>query len=374
MRKLLLLAAVFLPGSIFAQCGSQLVASSATVPAYVVYMPTPASCFNGSVIMYAHGYIAPGSPANTWLTHLVLPDGTTLPGILNSFGFGFAASGFSKDGLAISQGMKDTRDLADWIGANFPVQRFYATGASEGGLITAKLLENDTFFRAGVAVCGPVGDFQKQFNYIGDARVLFDYFFPGVLPGDVTNIPPELVTNWATYEATIKSQVKSKPLQTLQLLSTAQITVGLDFANAGDAITKLLWYDVFGYADAKSTLGGNPFDNIGRVYKGSFNDKVLNAQVKRVAGDPAIAIELPKYNTTGVLRNPLVTLHTIWDPVVPYDHETLYGAKVAATRRSSELVQLSSFQYGHCNVSTTDSIVALALAVLKSYFTNNALP
>lgn len=374
MRKLLLLAIALVPSSLLGQCGSQLAASSDTVPAYVIYIPTPSTCFNGSVIMYAHGYIAQGSAPDTWKSHLILPDGTSLPALLNSLGFGFAASGFSKDGLAIPQGMKDTKDLATLIQQFAPVQRFYVTGASEGGLIATKLLEEDTFFAGGTAVCGPVGDIQKQLNYVGDTRVLFDYFFPNVLPGDVTHVPPELVTNWAKYEADIKKAVKAKPLETLQLLSAAQITVGLDFANAGESIARVLWYDVFGFEDAKNTLGGIPFDNTQRVYKGSFDDRRLNARVLRVVGDPAVAVNLPKYNTTGRLKNPLVTLHTIWDPVVPYDHEAWYGAKVAIAGKSSELIQLPSFQYGHCQVSVGDAVFALALTILKSYFSPASLP
>ena len=59
------------------------------------------------MIFFAHGYVPVGSPAGTWEQQLALPDGTSLPGLLNSLGFGFAASGFSKDGLAILQGIQD---------------------------------------------------------------------------------------------------------------------------------------------------------------------------------------------------------------------------------------------------------------------------
>ena len=44
-------------------------------------------------------------------------------------------------------------------------------------------------FSAGVAACGPIGDFPYQINYFGDARVTFNYFFPGVIPGDPFDPP-----------------------------------------------------------------------------------------------------------------------------------------------------------------------------------------
>jgi hypothetical protein len=367
MRTLLFLAALFVPGSLFAQCtGSQKVASSETLHAeYVVYMPTPITCFNGNVVMFAHGYVPQGAPVGTWLSQLALPDGTSLPGLLNSLGFGFAASGFSKDGLAIPEGAADTKALATVIqNLHIPVQRYFITGASEGSLIAAKLMEADTFFSGGVAVCGPVGDFRKQLNYVGDVRVLFDYFFPNVLPGNVIN-PSGAIAAWPAYEIAIRNAVNSKPLQTLQLLSVANIPIGLNASNAADAIVDVLWYDVFGFADASLTLGGNFYDNYGRVYRGSFNDARLNALVPRFGGNPSLAAN-PAYNTTGQLKNPLVTLHTLADPIVPYDHETLYGAKVAAAGQSSKLVQLPSLRYGHCNVSANEAKVAVLLMLLKA--------
>ena len=42
---------------------------------------------------------------------------------------------------------------------------------------------------AALALCGPVGDFAGQIDYLGDFRVLFDYFFPGVIPGDRWTCP-----------------------------------------------------------------------------------------------------------------------------------------------------------------------------------------
>ena len=40
-----------------------------------------------------------------------------------------------------------------------------------------------TLFSSALAACAPIGSFRQQVNYLGDFRVLFDYYFPGVLPG-----------------------------------------------------------------------------------------------------------------------------------------------------------------------------------------------
>jgi hypothetical protein len=336
-------------------------------------MPQPAGCYNGTMILFAHGYVPVGAPAGTWESQLALPDGTSLPALLNSLGFGFAASSYSKDGLAILQGIQDTKALTNVIqGLSIPVSRYFVTGASEGGLVATKSVESDSTYSGGIAVCGPIGSFRKQINYFGDVRVLFDYFFPGVLttgtPGEsAINIPPALIVNWTTvYEPAVRAAVKSNFFATLQLISTAKIEIGLNFNNAADAIVDALWYNVFATSDAQATLGGNPFDNIGTVYSGSFRDAHLNAVVARFAAAPTAVSNIQKYETSGLLHDPLVTLHTVADPVVPFWQEALYNAKVQSTGSSSELVQIPALRFGHCNVNGTEAEAALVVLLLKT--------
>ena len=61
-----------------------------------------------------------------------------------------------------------------------------------------------------------------------------------------------------------------------------------------------------------------------RLYLGSDNDILLNIRVIRVAAQPAAVTAMnTSYRTTGVLRRPLITLHTLRDQQVPYAHELL---------------------------------------------------
>ena len=372
MRTVLFLSAITLQAALGAQCSSvETDQGSIGSAPYVVYMPSPSTCFNGDVIVFAHGYVPEGSPAGTWLSQLFLPDGTSIPALLNGYGFGFAASGFSADGLAIVQGMSDTAALTAYVQSKTPVRKLFITGASEGGLIATLLLEQNKLYDGGIAVCGPLGDFQKQINYFGDVRVLFDYFFPGVLSsagGSAINIPSQLMLGWTTvYEPAVVKALNENPLATLQLISTAGIEIGLNYSNAVNAITGALWYNVFATNNAHTVLGGNPYDNSTRVYKGSLNDTRLNANVARFTEANNIPIELTKnYDTTGLLKDPLVTLHTLADPVVPYWQEPLYTAKVQAEHSASELAQIPVLAYGHCNVSSIDADAAVALLILKA--------
>jgi hypothetical protein len=337
---------------------------------YVISMPSPANCYNGEMIFFAHGFVAPGSPANSWLSQLFLPDRTSLPGLINSLGFGFAASSFSKDGLSIPEGVQDTSGLVDVLRMQgIQVRKYFITGASEGGLVAVKSLETNPLYSGAVAVCGPIGGFQKQIDYFGDVRVLFDYFFPGVLktgtPGEsAISIPPALQANWSTiYEPKVLQALAANPLATLQLLLVAKIPVGLSASTVGESIVGALSYNVFANNDAIATLKGNPYGNLRRVYSGSFDDARLNARVARFSEDP---VNLHPYETTGLLSDTLVTLHTIADPIIPFSQEALYAEKVAVSGSSKELAQIPVLAYGHCNVNGTQAAAALSLMLFKA--------
>ena len=182
MRKMCL-AVLFLlvPLCLAAQCTSAAPVAGTTSGGapYVIYMPSPASCYNGDMVLFAHGYVPVGSPAGTWEQQLNLLDGTSLPGLLNSLGFGFAASGFSKDGLAILQGIQDTKNLVTAIGQTTPVHKYFITGASEGGLIAASRFHMPVE-RVVAGVTARVGEPAAV-----DARIWVEHCLRLARPGDL---------------------------------------------------------------------------------------------------------------------------------------------------------------------------------------------
>ena len=78
--------------------------------------------------------------------------------------------------------------------------KVYLVGASEGGIITALSVEQSpSVFSAGLAACGPLGNFPYQINYFGDARATFEYFFPGLIPGAVQSRSRRSSRIWSSY-------------------------------------------------------------------------------------------------------------------------------------------------------------------------------
>jgi len=336
---------------------------------YRICMP---SSWNGDLIVYAHGYMAPNQPVRIPEEQLHLPDGTYIPDAVNLLGYAFATTSYSTNGLAVRQGLSDLVDLVRIFKVQHPtVNRVYLVGASEGGLITTLAVEQyPQVFSGGLATCGPVGDFAAHANYLGDFRVVFDYFFPGLMPGTPITIPQSLIDTWETlyYSATILPAISNpaSALSVTQLLSVTMYDNGLiSPTTAITTISGLLWYSVFATNDAQAKLGGQPFDNWTRVYTGSLDDATLNTlnnMVQRFPADQHALNEIEAhYQTAGRPLVPLVTLHTTLDPIVPYWHETLYRQKVESHGMTPRHDNIPVVRYGHCSFETNEVIQALTL-------------
>jgi pimeloyl-ACP methyl ester carboxylesterase len=330
----------------------------------------PAGLYNGKLIIYAHGYVAPNEPVGIPADQLVLPGGISIPQLVTSLGFGFAATSYPANGLVLVPGVQDLRNLANFFDAECGApSRTILGGVSEGGLIATKALEQyPAEFNGALAACGPIGDFRDQVNYIGDFRVVYDYFFPGVLPPTAVDIPPQLIAGWETvYRPLALGALASNAGAAKQLFSVARVPLGSDPAiNGLAAADRLLWYSVFATNNAREVLGGQPFQNKYKWYSGSLNDFRLNLQVARFSADAAALANIQQYyQTSGRLSRPLVTLHNLEDPVVPYWHESQYWLRAFLAGRLGQLVQLPSLRYGHCNFSQAEVVFALGILLAK---------
>ena len=75
----------------------------------------------------------------------------------------------------------------------------------------------------------------------------------------------------------------------------------------------------------------------------------LNAGVERfTAARAALNYYEHNYAPDGYINLPVITLHTLRDPAIPYTHETAYASAVAAAGRSEWLVQRPINRWGHC--------------------------
>jgi pimeloyl-ACP methyl ester carboxylesterase len=363
-------AAGLLPGLTAAStCGPDGVQPGGAI--YRICMPD-AGRWNGDLVIWAHGYTEVTAPLAIPEEQLCLAPDFCLPTIINGLGFGFATNSYRNNGL-VTMGVEDVAELVDLFAAEQGTPgRVFLTGASEGGLVTTLAIEQrPDLFDGGLAACGPIGDFRRIVDYYGDFRVVFDYFFPGLMPGTPLAVPPELLENWdAHWTNTIRPAVfdpaNSGALSQLLKVTRAPHDPGY-IPTIEVTIHDALWYNVFATADLVGKAGGSPYDNMTRRYMGSWNDTALNAGVARYAADPAaLAFMGGVLSTTGLLTVPLVNLHTWKDQQVGFIQELLYGQKVRATGSMAYRILIPSFRYGHCNFQPWEALLGFALMVFKS--------
>jgi hypothetical protein len=274
------------------------------------------------------------------------------------------------NGLAVLHGMDDLVDLVTiFRNTQSLPKKVYLIGASEGGIITALSVEKfPNVYDGGIAACGPIGSFKDQINYLGNFRILFDYFFPGLLPGSAINVPSTVIENWdTTYVPKILAAIKANPSAAQQILKiTGAAFDSQDPSSIETTFIRVLWYTAFTTNDAVAKLGGQPFDNSKTWYVGSSNDLVLNFRIKRFSADQkAVGAMKAGYETTGILSRPLVTLHTTLDPIIPFWHEYAYGLKTFINGTWSLTHRIDVNAYGHCNFKTLDAFIALGTLLIK---------
>src|SRR5512136_2955292 len=74
---------------------------------YLICLPWAKPPAPFDLVIFAHGYVPINQPMDAFLPQLILSDGNTIPGIANGLGFAFATTSYSKNGLAVKEGVGD---------------------------------------------------------------------------------------------------------------------------------------------------------------------------------------------------------------------------------------------------------------------------
>ena len=329
---------------------------------YAMFVPQN---WNGDVVYYAHGIVDAALP-------IALPDGDGFPDVrdaLGTLGYAVAYSSFSENGWAEKDGVFSTHQLRELFTRTVGQPgRSYLMGTSMGGLVAENIAEKyPTQYNGTLAMCAPLGGAIEEVNYIANARVLFDVFYPGVLPGDVIHVPAGLDLNTQVL-GPAQAAIINDP-NGLGAIARIKQTP-LAGTNGPELVGSLLYalaYDVRGIDDFLGrTNGHNMFENSTTKYEaaapGLLPPTVL-AYVNAVAGrfhatPDAINYLTQYYVPSGKVQQPVITLHTTQDPLVPFTHEGSFARKTATAGSSANVLQRSIARYGHCAFTTQEMVDA----------------
>ncbi len=323
----------------------------------------PAAPWNGELVVFAQGIGKPGDP-------IALPTLGPLRESLIGQGFALVYTSRAVNGYgAVKDGMQRTHQLRgifeETIGQP---RRVYLIGRSLGGLISVALAERFPGQYDGVlSGCGLLGGGAEELKYVADGRVLFDYFFPGVIPGTPFDFPldddfsPGGPTYTAVYDALVEG-LSSPDQPTLQFARTAN----LQAIGAAEIVAAGLNVVGFTVVHANNlmdlTASHIPYDNRDTWYSGSKDDDTLNATVARFVSDPSAMNYMDHYYMpSGDLHIPVLTLHRMRDPIIPIFHETEYADIVDRAGASDYLLQRTVDGFGHCGFPAAEVSAFAAL-------------
>jgi pimeloyl-ACP methyl ester carboxylesterase len=329
---------------------------------YRLFRPTN---WNGRLLLYVHGFVSADAP-------VTLPaEGDLIISLAGAQGFAVAFSSFSSNGWDVKDGAQRSHQLLGIFTSKFGLpSRVYVAGTSMGGLIAIELSEmHPESFSGVLAACAVAGGSRRQFDYLGNARALFDYFYPGVLPGDAGHVSSNLnLTQDIILPAT--AAIGANPLNALAIASIAQTPLPFaSVAELGESLVTALVGHAGEFADLTARTHRHPyFDNRSAQYVGALPPALLqavNAGVDRFDATPdALQYLEHNYDPSGRLSMPMLMLSTSRDPVAPGFHQAAYEAAVAANGDADLLVHRRITRYGHCNFTPLELSTAFTDLVL----------
>jgi len=250
-----------------------------------------------------------------------------------------------------------------------------------------------------------VGGTPLELQYVGSVRALFDTYYPGVLPGNVISVPstPPTVAQVQALVIGAITPTAANPQAALGLFaiaSTAQTQLAyVPIGSLGDpsspafqslvgSLITALYYQLLGTPDVLGrTHGHSPFDNRNTTYTMGTAVVPVPALVPIIQGMIAASNQgvtryditpdarnyLERYYVpTGNLKIPVVSVHNLWDPLVPFFHEPAFADSVASAGASDMLLQRGVPNYGHCNFPTP--LVVSSFQTLASWVTTGVKP
>ncbi|CAM3772674.1 alpha/beta hydrolase family protein [Deinococcus frigens] len=340
---------------------------------YVIEVPDQ---WNGTLIMYTHGYAGTGEELRVQTP--------ALRGYWLSQGYAWAASSYSANYYDVRAGVEDTNALAlafPRLSSKAAPSKYLIMGFSMGGHVAAAAVEKETrdsarnkvTYAAAMPMCG-VLDEEYEFQWLGDytqgaARLAglagttypqadFQKQLPAIKAALFTDTTGPLWQINDGQGAKLRALAKS-------LTGGERPVFDLGFSVGG------LQTAVLGTGGADGTLTGilarNLYSNQGLNYRwttdptASADEMAFNAAVVQVSADPGA--NAPRYDgvrwlprINGEISVPVLTLHTLGDFYVPFKHEQLYNRAVAAGGKSGLLVQRAIRAPGHCDFAGAELV------------------
>ncbi len=329
--------------------------------------------WNGRLIVHAHGGPRTGDPERG-----DPEEDLDRFSMMVGQGYAWAGSTYRRGGYGVRMAAQDTDQLRQiiWDRWGRP-ERTLLHGQSWGGNVAAKAAElyavavDGTRTWDGVLLTsGVLGGGTRAYGFRADLRAVYQFYCRNHPRPDEAQYPvwqglpqgaamprAELAERVATCTGVGRPTAERTPEQAGRLRNILSVT-GVE---EDQLVAHLAWATTLFQDLVWNRLGGgNPFDNTGRTYRGSDDDRALNEGVERFAADPqAVAALAYDADLSGRIVLPTVTIHARYDPTVFVEHSAMYAQTVAEVGRSDLLVQTFTTETEHSRLSPPHYVALL---------------
>ena len=363
---------------------------------YLIEVP---SGWNGTVVLYSHGYVTPGSanPARD------VGDPVTHDWLLGH-GFALAGSSYATTGWAIQQAIPDQLATLDVFKSTVGTPtRTIAWGHSLGGMVTAGLVQTaPNRFDGALPMCGVLSGGVGTWNMALDgAFAIQQLIVPTVKIVHITSP----TANLGLAEAALAG-AQATPQGRARIALAAALGDGPGWFNplspeparndfTGQEQNQFLWSTQvdapFAFAlraELEFRAGGNPSWNTGVDYRKQLEHSIdarevralykaaglsLDADLDALNAAPRISADASavSYLTTNIVFNgdlghvPVLTMHTTGDGLVAVENEEAYRDAVGHGHNGKLLRQVFVHRAGHCAFTPAETIAAFQALVQR---------
>lgn len=343
--------------------------------------------WNGTLLIYAHGYRDKADhPGEVDNRNADIAPSASLETFLLGAGYALAGSAYRDNGWAVEEGIQDTKDVAVLFRALVgQPDRTILWSVSLGSIIGLESMERfGGIYDGALCMCAPGAGSPRVWDSGLALYLAYDVVF-GTLPA------------WGTVGAVrndIDFETEVFPKLFAEVSAPANFPkfefIRLVGGNPGRGITPpappafypgWVFTDLAFLTEFRAELqrrAGGPFvQNLDQSYDltaaergylmgfgvpGAVIDDWLTQMNGRtnISAAPAPRNYVEHYAAfNGKIKAPVLTMHTIVDPLVTVSNESAYGETVAAAGRSSQLFQTYTTGNGHCAFTGPQLITAV---------------
>jgi len=354
--------------------------------------------WNGTLLVYAHGYRDKADhPGEVDNRNADIAPNPALEGALLAQGYAIAGSAYRDNGWAVQEGIEDTKEVATLFRSLVgKPDRTILWSVSLGSIIGLESMERfGGIYDGALCMCAPAAGSTRVWDTGVGLYLAYDVVFgtPATW-GTVGEVRNDIDFETEVFPKLLSEVSVPANFPRFEFIRLVGGTPGRGITAPAGFYPNWLFTDMAFLTEYRGELqrraGGPYVQNLNHTYSLTAAERAylvgfglppavidgwlvqMNSR-RTIDAAPAPRNYVEHYATfKGKIKSPVLTMHTIVDPLVVVANESAYGETVAAAGRSNQLFQTYTTGNGHC--AFTGPQILTAVNAIDNWVRNGAKP